>query len=133
MTTKTTYAMFAVAAIAAMSFGFTPAFAATYVYSDVDDIGSSGVEKSNLETASCGTGTCVSMTEASASQDYVTAWYGMYGSNNVCTVTTEVTVTGEGTTSYNRGTISGLHSDRINMQVDAGDDIVVVNYYSNCS
>ena len=132
MTTKTQIAMFAVAAIAAMSFSMAPAYATVSIYEDFD-APASGTGDSGNTTASCGTGTCFAKITGSASQDYYVVWYGMYGSNNTCDVTTIVTVEGEGTSTTNRGTISGLHSERININIDTGDNVNTINQYSNCT
>ena len=98
MTTKTHYAMFAVAAIAAISFGFTAAYASVWAYVDVE-APASGVGYADRDEVDCGTGVCMSDASTSASQDYVTFWYGMWWTNNTCDVTTQLSVTGENNTN----------------------------------
>jgi hypothetical protein len=132
MTTKTTYAMFAVAAIAAMSFSLTPAFASSYASESVRAPTGSGTAYSGWDNVSCGTGTCIAQITASSSQNYVTFWYGMDGSNNRCDVESQVYGMGAVKT-YNWGNIAGKHSERINEPVNANQRVVIANTYSNCT
>ena len=123
--------MFAIAALATMSFAFAPAFAAVYASASVK-APSSGWDSSNMDTISCGSGTCVAMVEVSASQDKAKIWYGMSGSNNTCDVISYTYGMGAPKVD-NWGTISGLHSHTYSASIDSGDVITVATAYSNCS
>jgi len=134
MTSKINYAMFAIAAIAVMSFSFAPAYAANYASSAVT-APSSGWASGPWDDTSCGTasGDCIAYAQVSASQDRAKFWYGISGSQTTCTVSSQITGLGA-VININHGTIAGLHNvEYTNYSIDTGDRVTVTNTYTNCS
>ena len=128
MTNKTTYAMVAVVAIAAMSFGLTPAFA-TFGSAQVQ--ATSGVATSNTDDVSCGTGTCYSTISLDNPNDEVTYTIGT-NSGIQCDVV--ISVTGFGAVyDRNHGVISGIVPFTIDKTVDTGDTGTINATYTNCT
>ena len=135
MTTKTHYAMFAIAAFAVMGFGITPAFANGAVSEDITM--ASGNNTIPEDDTGCGSNDRCAMSAAAIAgygSNQWTVWFGPDG-NTKCDV--EVTVVGgsswnESSTFYNLDyetstTISGPSNIAVN------DDFTVTANYSNCS
>lgn len=128
MSNKTQIAMFAIAAVAVMSFGMTPAFAASY--GSVQVQATTYTATSAEDKIDCGTGKCLTKISLNNPQDRVTYFIGTNGNN--CDVS--VQVTGLGTT-YNKdhGSINGQVSFSYDKTINTGDKGTVTATYSDCA
>ena len=128
MTNKTQFAMFAIAAIAIMSFGMTPAFAASYGSAQVTATTYSAT--SSEDVISCCSGDCKTKINLNNPQDRITYFIGAVGNN--CDVS--ISLTGIGSTyTRDHGTIGGqVHFD-VNRTINTGDTATITATYSNCT
>ncbi len=128
MTNKTTYAMAALVAVAVMSFGMTPAFAASYGSAQVT--ATTYTATSAEDSISCGSGDCKTKISLNNPQDRITYFIGAVG--NQCDV--EIEVTGFGAVyEKDHGTISGQVSFDLDRTINTGNTGTVSATYSNCT
>lgn len=128
MSNKTQIVMFAIVAVTVMSFGMTPAFAASYGSAQVQ--ATTYTATSAEDSVSCGSGSCLTKISLNNPQDRVTYFIGTTG--NSCNVSIEVTGLG---TVYSRdhGSIAGQVSFSIDKTINTGNTGTVTATYSNCA
>lgn len=127
MTNKTTYAMVAIAAVAAMSFGFTPAYAATFTQTPT--VNSADDSVTITDANACGTGQELRTSLTTYhNQDEVTVWVNATDCSNFskAVVTIEVNGSWEG--------FAITYSDNVNLNfsnisIDSGDKVEAITVY----
>lgn len=123
--------MFAVAvmAIAAISFGFTPAFAAGGVAS-VSWTAGSGLTHSGHDWTGCGSGSCEAKATSHTTQNWINYSFGTSGNN--CDITTYISG-GGAPYEEDHGSVNGHVENLINRDIDQSDPLNITNVYSNCT
>ncbi len=127
MTNNTKYAMVAIVAIAAMSFGFAPAFAS---YGSAQVTATTYTATSAEDVISCGSGDCKTKISLNNPQDRITYFIGAVG--NQCDVSIQVTGFGPVYTR-DHGSISGQVSFDLDRTINTGNTGTVTATYTNCT
>ena len=128
MTTKTTYAMFALAAIAALSFSLTPAYAATFTQTATVDSADDTINVSDGSACGSGQGLRTSLTTYH-NQDEVTVWVNATDCSSFSKAVVTIYVNGSYET-FGSTTNDNVNLNFSNIPISAGDEVkAVAKYY----